>query len=539
MNAKTPLVFINFAATATANMIVVLGRSSTIQEDEEPSTLIIHHYINPTKERNSSKNASVIMNARRNKEGETTLTSTSNIILEDKTISLMKEEPLNMSTTSHSNAPSNNNNNTNSTSGCTTSNHNSIGGKSNNNASASANGPTTNSSTNNNGGSSNGGTPRRPTSTTSGGGRAPSPGPPPPTAHYIDPPRSSPVIYHHRSREDHGPQPPLPANGGGSFYSRHHPRSPERPSYSSSTEQMQHGHPNVHYYRDENPHPPHPHHQQQHLQHRGQSAHYKNPDDLDFMYIGNILYYLLIYIDCYPLKTKEPCAPPKLRRESEHCEPESNTNNDDLTHQTKFPDFRNSREEISRLNDITPPRNPSGTKLRCPFCERTYGYETNLRAHIRQRHQGIRVSCPYCPRTFTRNNTVRRHVAREHRHLSRNIPTRFTSTRIPPDPISAQQMAAVASATSLLQPPSPNTSGKCTTAVPGVGLLEFCCLAPALQLYWTCNSTLPVCDIKTHCLDDMALDFFNYDDLMEKSTSIDKKFESFNNKLEVLTYEIQ
>uniref|UniRef100_A0A0K2UK63 Uncharacterized protein n=1 Tax=Lepeophtheirus salmonis TaxID=72036 RepID=A0A0K2UK63_LEPSM len=207
----------------------------------------------------------------------------------------------------------------------------------------------------------------------------------------------------------------------------------------------------------------------------------------------------------------------RLRRESEHCEPESNTNNDDLTHQTKFPDFRNSREEISRLNDITPPRNPSGlndedvrtaannletfrrlaqqhartlpipvtlaqgfsasdyvrlashvrdpengtgTKLRCPFCERTYGYETNLRAHIRQRHQGIRVSCPYCPRTFTRNNTVRRHVAREHRHLSRNIPTRFTSTRIPPDPISAQQMAAVASATSLLQPPSPNTSGK-------------------------------------------------------------------------------
>merc|ERR1711935_1012548 len=65
----------------------------------------------------------------------------------------------------------------------------------------------------------------------------------------------------------------------------------------------------------------------------------------------------------------------------------------------------------------------SGSKLKCPFCERTYGYETNLRAHIRQRHQGIRVSCPYCPRTFTRNNTVRRHVAREHR----NMPT----SRIP------------------------------------------------------------------------------------------------------------
>lgn len=54
-------------------------------------------------------------------------------------------------------------------------------------------------------------------------------------------------------------------------------------------------------------------------------------------------------------------------------------------------------------------------KLKCPFCERLYGYETNLRAHVRQRHQGIRVPCPYCTRTFTRNNTVRRHIAREHK----------------------------------------------------------------------------------------------------------------------------
>ncbi|XP_077296498.1 chronologically inappropriate morphogenesis isoform X2 [Arctopsyche grandis] len=57
-----------------------------------------------------------------------------------------------------------------------------------------------------------------------------------------------------------------------------------------------------------------------------------------------------------------------------------------------------------------------GKKLKCPFCERLYGYETNLRAHIRQRHQGIRVPCPFCARTFTRNNTVRRHIAREHKH---------------------------------------------------------------------------------------------------------------------------
>ncbi|XP_013168501.1 PREDICTED: broad-complex core protein isoform 6 [Papilio xuthus] len=57
-----------------------------------------------------------------------------------------------------------------------------------------------------------------------------------------------------------------------------------------------------------------------------------------------------------------------------------------------------------------------GKKLKCPYCERLYGYETNLRAHIRQRHQGIRVPCPHCTRTFTRNNTVRRHIAREHRH---------------------------------------------------------------------------------------------------------------------------
>ena len=90
----------------------------------------------------------------------------------------------------------------------------------------------------------------------------------------------------------------------------------------------------------------------------------------------------------------------------------------------------------------------SGTKLRCPFCERTYGYETNLRAHIRQRHQGIRVSCPYCPRTFTRNNTVRRHVAREHRHIGGRLPTKFGSTRVMPDPI---RMGQIASAVSLAQ----------------------------------------------------------------------------------------
>lgn len=58
----------------------------------------------------------------------------------------------------------------------------------------------------------------------------------------------------------------------------------------------------------------------------------------------------------------------------------------------------------------------AGKKLKCPFCERLYGYETNLRAHVRQRHQGIRVSCPFCSRTFTRNNTVRRHIAREHKN---------------------------------------------------------------------------------------------------------------------------
>lgn len=57
----------------------------------------------------------------------------------------------------------------------------------------------------------------------------------------------------------------------------------------------------------------------------------------------------------------------------------------------------------------------TGKKLKCLYCDRLYGYETNLRAHIRQRHQGIRVPCPFCSRTFTRNNTVRRHIAREHK----------------------------------------------------------------------------------------------------------------------------
>lgn len=64
---------------------------------------------------------------------------------------------------------------------------------------------------------------------------------------------------------------------------------------------------------------------------------------------------------------------------------------------------------------LTATTTPDGKKLQCPFCERLYGYETNLRAHIRQRHQGIRVPCPFCSRTFTRNNTVRRHIAREHK----------------------------------------------------------------------------------------------------------------------------
>merc|ERR1711892_4729 len=79
----------------------------------------------------------------------------------------------------------------------------------------------------------------------------------------------------------------------------------------------------------------------------------------------------------------------------------------------------------------------SGTKLKlkCPFCERTYGYETNLRAHIRQRHQGIRVPCPFCHRSFTRNNTVRRHIAREHRHQvnPKTIPQKFGQTKVMPD----------------------------------------------------------------------------------------------------------
>ena len=90
----------------------------------------------------------------------------------------------------------------------------------------------------------------------------------------------------------------------------------------------------------------------------------------------------------------------------------------------------------------------SGTKLKCPFCERTYGYETNLRAHIRQRHQGIRVSCPYCPRTFTRNNTVRRHVQREHRNETARqggrFPQKFSNTRVMPDPIRQLGLASIA-----------------------------------------------------------------------------------------------
>ncbi|XP_011335937.2 zinc finger protein chinmo isoform X1 [Ooceraea biroi] len=69
----------------------------------------------------------------------------------------------------------------------------------------------------------------------------------------------------------------------------------------------------------------------------------------------------------------------------------------------------------TKINKASSINVDGGRKLKCPFCERLYGYETNLRAHVRQRHQGIRVPCPFCERTFTRNNTVRRHIAREHK----------------------------------------------------------------------------------------------------------------------------
>lgn len=69
-----------------------------------------------------------------------------------------------------------------------------------------------------------------------------------------------------------------------------------------------------------------------------------------------------------------------------------------------------------QLNAFFSFHSSTGKKLKCLYCDRLYGYETNLRAHIRQRHQGIRVPCPFCARTFTRNNTVRRHIAREHKH---------------------------------------------------------------------------------------------------------------------------
>lgn len=69
----------------------------------------------------------------------------------------------------------------------------------------------------------------------------------------------------------------------------------------------------------------------------------------------------------------------------------------------------------TKMNNKNSVNTADGKKLKCLYCDRLYGYETNLRAHIRQRHQGIRVPCPFCERTFTRNNTVRRHIAREHK----------------------------------------------------------------------------------------------------------------------------
>ncbi|XP_023315912.1 zinc finger protein chinmo isoform X2 [Trichogramma pretiosum] len=78
----------------------------------------------------------------------------------------------------------------------------------------------------------------------------------------------------------------------------------------------------------------------------------------------------------------------------------------------------------AKINKAGTVSTPEGKKLKCPFCERLYGYETNLRAHVRQRHQGIRVPCPHCDRTFTRRNTVRRHIAREHKNtVNQPIPS--------------------------------------------------------------------------------------------------------------------
>lgn len=82
-----------------------------------------------------------------------------------------------------------------------------------------------------------------------------------------------------------------------------------------------------------------------------------------------------------------------------------------------------------------------GKKLKCLYCDRLYGYETNLRAHIRQRHQGIRVHCPFCSRTFTRNNTVRRHIAREHKQ---EIGLSAASSGIVPASVVAAAAAATA-----------------------------------------------------------------------------------------------
>ncbi|XP_045511026.1 zinc finger protein chinmo-like isoform X2 [Colias croceus] len=99
--------------------------------------------------------------------------------------------------------------------------------------------------------------------------------------------------------------------------------------------------------------------------------------------------------------------------------PISTTNYHDNPHETSpvppkpSPDIWPTKIITSKSGGIA---TADGKKLKCPYCERLYGYETNLRAHIRQRHQGIRVPCPHCSRTFTRNNTVRRHIAREHRH---------------------------------------------------------------------------------------------------------------------------
>ena len=56
-------------------------------------------------------------------------------------------------------------------------------------------------------------------------------------------------------------------------------------------------------------------------------------------------------------------------------------------------------------------------KYTCKYCEKSYGYLSNLKAHIKLIHEGIRILCKFCNRSFTRKSSLKKHIDRIHQGI--------------------------------------------------------------------------------------------------------------------------